>query len=229
MKNEQKQKVTRGQIGRIVSLLTADKVSFEEAQEFIDRFSVKKPRAVHSQDEILAYWESKFPGAGESLASFFRPFYDWKPEVMPAFPNLEQNVRDGIFWREVKRTELVHVSYLESLRVSLRESFLESYRGDIAGSFFESIVAAFGTLRWEKLSYQIGVSGICVPHVKGLGNELDSMIASAFREILYCYACLVLTGRFSVASKFELLRQLWLTGNFPLGFDKKGNLLVLVA
>ena len=97
MKNEQKQKVTRGQIGRIVSLLTADKVSFEEAQEFIDRFSVKKPRAVHSQDEILAYWESKFPGAGESLASFFRPFYDWKPEVMPAFPNLEQNVRDGIF------------------------------------------------------------------------------------------------------------------------------------
>ena len=154
----------------------------------------------NESDTHLAFWESRFPGKGEALMEILRPFYDWEPELKPVLPDLEERIRNVVFWRDTLDVKVFTISDGGSLWASLWDSLWSSPRSSLRDSLRDSLWASLRDSLW------------------------DSLWASLF------YSCgFILTNKPVEAAKFQPLLDLWLAGNFPVGFDKDGNLLILVA
>ena len=72
----------------------------------------------------------------------------------------------------------------------------------------------------DSLRYSLGAS---------LGDSLRDSLEASLRYSLFFPCGFILADRPAQAARFKPLLDLWLAGNYPVGFDKDGNLLVLVA
>ena len=170
----------------------------------------------NESDTHLAFWESRFPGKGEALMEILRPFYDWEPELKPVLPDLEERIRNVVFWRDTLDVKVFTISDGGSLWASLWDSLWSSPRSSLRDSLRDSLWASLRDSLWDSLRDSLRFS---------LGFFLlDSLSASLF------YSCgFILADKPEEAAKLQPLLDLWLAGNFPVGFDKDGNLLILVA
>lgn len=193
---------TNHQLARIAQMHADNQLPFEATQEFIRAHSKKKlPKAKQGPaDPKLAYWEEKFPGKGETLMSVLRPFYDWKPEVKPALPNLEERAREAIFWRKIERVKAVDGQELNSIRLHVSGSGLGIPEMVIPrhATGAHPLSSELRGLLWQSLQESFW----------GSIHRSDAIWESSF-------ACCerILDGRLEEAFKFKYFHELWFAGN----------------
>ncbi len=192
----------------------------------------------------LAFWEKRFPGKGVALMDILGPFYGWKPELKPALPDLEARVNSAVHWRRVKGVGVFKASLDVSLLASLRASLGVSFRNllwaslhttlgaSLEASLSDSLRFSLGPSLWASLDDKISVS-LSISSWTTIWTSIGPDLRYAFSDSLRkscLFACgFILAGKPEDAAKFQPLLNLWLAGNFPVGFDRDGNLLVLVA
>ncbi len=134
--------------------------------------------------------------------------YGWTPEIKPELNNLESRARDAIFWRDIRGIQSCKTLSPKRIKVSLGNS--------IGDSLWFPLKASLTT----SLQYSLRESVR-----EFLGKSLWPMYGESF----YYPLGFALADDVDEAAKFKNLHQLFLAGNIPLGFDKRGKLLVLVA
>ncbi|KAA0206605.1 hypothetical protein EDM68_01890 [Candidatus Uhrbacteria bacterium] len=159
-------------------------------------------------------WEQRFPGKGQELMDFLLPFYDWEPELKPTLPGLDERAETAIFWR-----------ILAGVRV--RRSDLKTPGVDIKCPIGHSLMTSskvlLGPVCWGprgdvlRASMSVSVEVLLEP------------VWPLLMPLLFYPCCFILDDKPEEAAKFKSVLDLWLAGNFPVGFDAEGNLLVLVA
>ena len=199
-------------------------------------------------DAQLSFWESRFPGRGEALMDILQPFYDWEPKLKPALPDLEEQAKKVIFWKEIsgvrvftgREFDSLKASLKDSLRTSLKaslwDSLKDSLRTSLKASLWDSLEDSLRTSLWDSLEDSLRTSLWDSLRASLWSSLWDSLRASlrvslwsSLRDSLF-YSCgFILADKLEEAAKFQPLLDLWFAGNFPVGFDKDGNLLVLVA
>jgi hypothetical protein len=165
-------------------------------------------------DSNLAFWEERFPRKGRAIMEVLRPFYIWKPVLKPPLPDLEIKAKEAVFWRGVTGVRIFSraeaVSPQDSigfwLRDSLGDSLGDSLEDPLGNSLRDSLRIALGSV------------------FRFRGSRDDSCVDSIFCTIAY-----VISDKPDEAAKFKPLLDLWLSGNYPFGFDKDDNLLILVV
>lgn len=223
---------TPQQIARIVQMYASKQLPFEATQEFIRSHSSKKRRPKAAPvDRNLAFWEERYPGKGEAIIGVLRPFYGWKPELKPALPDLEARAKEAIFWREIKGVRVFQMadavslpaslpaSLWDSLWCSLRDSLGNSLWNSLRDSLRDSLRASFEASLWASLRDSLRAS------------LRDSLWYSLWYSLFFPCGFILADRSDQTArtARLKPLLDLWLAGNFPMGFDKDGNLLVLVA
>ena len=200
--DNKKKKATKAQRERIENMLKSGLIDRGEAQRII---------AMHS-DPRLAFWEERFPGKGIAIMEILRPFYGWNPRLKPALPNLEMRAKQAVFWRKAKSLRVAHLSELDSLGKWFWTSLGDSLGGSFWTLLWDSLRGPLPTLLWDSL-----------------GASLLDSFRNPLGDSLF-YACIfVVLGKSEEAAKLKPLLELWLAGNYPVGFDEGNNLLVLVA
>ncbi|MBI5654145.1 hypothetical protein HZC53_00605 [Candidatus Uhrbacteria bacterium] len=165
-------------------------------------------------EKHLAFWEERFPGKGATLMEILQPFYGWKEERKPVLPDVEEQAKSAIHWREIQGVRIFKGWY--SLHDSLHNSLVRSLRNSLHHSLHDSLADSL----WNSLAYSLADS-LILPDVNW---DYDPLWESLF------FACgYILAGKPDEAAKFKPLLNLFVAGNFPLGFDEEGNLLILVA
>ena len=228
---------TKQQLAHIVQMFASDQLPFDATQKFISAHSKKRGKRSKRVDRNLAYWEEQFPGCGQEIMNVLRPFYGWQPALRRAIPRLEKRARSAVFWKEVKS---VHINRLESvwdlnyaredtvaesLEKSIRHTLGDSISYSLEEALDDSIGPSLRNSVRDVISESIGVKIIDF-HSRNYFN--DSIGESLMKSIFY--ACVrVVEDRCKEGAKFKPLLDLYLAGNFPAGFDKEGDLLVLVA
>lgn len=218
--DKKKRKATKAQRERIKNMLESGLIDRDEAQEIIDKPRVNPDKSLDPN----AFWEEKFPGNGGAITDVLRPFYGWQPVLRAAIPCLEERSRQAICWRELndirvlcaaRETSLWHscqrlikVSLMDSLKDPSHELSQEWLRARLLSSLEASLKVRFTRALWD---------------------SLDAMLQDCLRGSLWVPCCLAVAGKLEEAAKFKPLLDLWLAGNFPVGFDAEGNLLVLVV
>lgn len=229
-------RATREQIGRIMSMLVGGQITFEHAQFIIDGGSSRS-----LENERLLYWEERVPGKGEIILGALNRFYFWEPRLMPAMPNLDEIARKAIFWREFCGVKTYSLKYPSYSRASIYDS-LWGHFGDLIKEWQEFEV------RNEKPSLQhsvqVALCPVYKPFLNSLGQEPKRRTSFAmngawidisegqwnsFFAAVYFMCGFLAVDKPEESAKFNSLLYLWLDGNYPIGFDEDGKLLVLVA
>jgi len=239
------------QRARIVELYAKSDIPFDAAQAFIDacegRLSAQERQEATDLD--FAYWEELFPRKGAAIMGFVHPFYyEWKPKLNSALPDLEDRAKEVVFWRKVAGVKVYRLSEAaslgasleDSLKVTLGDSIWRSLRASLWHSFRASPWDSRRASHWDLLraSLRRSLRALLGASLKdSLGDSLaasfkdslkDSLLKSLFYSLIYPLAY-VLADEPDEVRKFRALHQLWLAGNYPVGFDREWNLLVLVA
>lgn len=222
---------TKAQIREIVAILGAGKATSDEARKFIlayrgapsedTRQKARKMKAVGLDAQRCAFWEKSFPGKGMALMEILRPFYDLR--ILPIWwplSDLKKRAKSAVHWRSVKGVKVLNPALLASPRISLGESLQasvqlslgESLQASLKDSLLESFGSLFADSSRESLIFALGDS-----------------LRESFEVSLFYPCALVLADRPKEAAKFKRLLDLWIDGNFPVGFDVDGNLLILAA
>lgn len=214
---------TRGQRRKIRAMLDGDLISFELAQALIEGSA-----RIATEDELrTAVWEVKFPNKGAAIMEVLRPFYDWKPELKPVLPNLEEQVKNTELGKLVSKIRVFPLSQEDLLYASLSTSFEDTLRclltlEDSLGLLTNGLLLmdALSDSLMDSIGHSIRDS-LC-------DSESDLPWLSLFELLRAAVACINL-DKLEVGLGIDSMLELWLKGNFPIGFDKDGNLLVLVA
>ena len=165
------------------------------------------------------YWEIQLPNRGQMIMSVLGQFYDWKPELQQPSEDFDRQASDIVFWRPVKNLRLVRsnevVELDTTLNQSLKKGFHGIYRYDVINSCLRTSLGA----RLEepfRRSFEAG------REMNFVDSVWSSLLATLVVPCMYC-------ARYKIekVAKFDLLLDLWLAGNYPLGFDEDSNLLVL--
>ena len=232
---------TLGQAAKFINLLNQTRWDRKRVQRFFKRWALhcdldsaisagkiteEQVRALlQSRPEVdinLAFWEVRFPGKSGALMKVLSPFYGWKPEFRSAIPNLAEKDKQAVFWRDVKNVRVLKNSDTSLLEASLGDSLGDSLE-EMQDSE-DSFETSFGSLFWNSLFDSLFDS----LETSLWDSSRDSLRASLRTSIVYsCFY--ILDDKPKEAAKFKPLLDLWLAGNFPVGFDEDGNLLVLVA
>lgn len=215
---EKRQKPTIDQAARILQMMSGDNFKIDRA--LAQAIIQGDARIMTEDDRRIAYWEQKFPGKGAAIMEILRPFYAWKPELKPTLPDLEARVKQAVSWREITDVRVFPLDQRESLqslyRDSLGESLLDSIRYLLDTSLRSSLWDSFEQSLWGSLEVS-------------LWDVLRDRPRYSFRDLLYSAVLCVVAGRFEKAEKLQDLFALYFAGNFPVGFDECGKLLVLTA
>ncbi|MFH1078215.1 MAG: hypothetical protein V1745_02975 [Patescibacteria group bacterium] len=170
----------------------------------------------------VAFWEEHYPGKGKVIMELVGDFYGRKYSLKPALPDLEQRVRAAIFWREVND---VHISTDGNALVS-------SFRQTIDADYYVSIPEPLRSSLWKPIWRFLhnAIRDSLIKPFFDLG-ELTVWIA-IFQQLQFTLFYAIgnlINDRRDEATRFKRLLDLWLMCNVPIGLDKEGNLLVLVA
>lgn len=189
---------------------------------------------------LTAFWDKKFPGKGAALMGILAPFRGWRPELKRASANLPKSARRAIFWSDiagVRKFRAADADELQDLVDAAPETWLflklfpaikELFGVSLHASLEDALKEAGFTARHFGL-WSASLGKVFVPGYGSYWAPLSATLDDAL-DFSLLYACAYeLLDRPAEAAKFKPLHELWRTGNFPLGFDKEGNLLVLVA
>ncbi len=223
--------VSKAQIGSIVALLVAGKVPHNDAQAFIDKYkgapSAKKRKKVLEASDHLDAWRVRYPGRVPLFESLILPLYQAKLELKPAIEDFEARLRDTLAWLGVCDVRYVHLHdaiQLHTMTVTnpledevysapvddgLTEDFIDWFFGDPWVPFEQAFYRMLGKPLWDSLEET------------PCSDFIQDTIYRTLKEIAF--------GTQDGALKYKPLLDFWLAGNFPAGFDKDHNLLVLVA
>lgn len=170
-----------------------------------------------------AKWEKRFPGCGTELVELLRPFGPgWQPELKPPDPKLAGLARKAVFWKDYGRVWTVKVADFDSAMA------------DVAIRINDSLHKAL----WHRLGAMLRIRPKTATSLlaKKLRKEYGFMRTTPapwakdlFWQPVFHACSLILVEHPAEAARFVPLFYLWLLGNFPLGFDKHGDLLVMVA
>jgi len=244
-----RKRATQDQIGRIVAMLVSRQIDFDEAQSIIRKHGKKdmaptpKGRVASPEpcDEAdsrapedasspapkvvldLAFWEKNFFGKGAALMEAIGPVCDWNPELKPALPDLEKRARGAVFWKGFKEIRCIPSSQGDDYLHPVSESFEESLKVPIKPPAPDTYDETLKKITWSL------ACDLLRDLEHGFVDSVRSSMVFSLR-VICLYACkFAIANQPEETAKFKPLLELWLAGNFPIGFDWNGNLLVLVA
>ncbi|MBI5654146.1 hypothetical protein HZC53_00610 [Candidatus Uhrbacteria bacterium] len=237
-----RKRATQDQIGRIVSMLVSRQIDFDEAQAIIRKYGKKKTARAPKEEVVtqepeepspppspaagkdLAFWEKLFFGKGAALMEVVGPLCSWRPELKPALPDLEKRAKDAVFWRKFKGIRCIVFSLREKFNHSVRDSLSDSLKDTLQELPHDSYRGALEDVVRD-LVWSLLYRSIYTHYSDSLSFPLlDSL------QFTLVHACsFAIAGNGKEAAKFRPFFELWLAGNLPVGFDRDGNLLVLVA
>jgi len=171
-------------------------------------------------DSELAQFRRYPAELADKLTGMIKPFYGWEPKLKPTVPDLQMKARRATRWYRIKGIKTYALCDVALLQASLQISFGDALRSVckdmLYGEHWSLLEQTLSTRLQESLSASIEES-------------LLIMLRDAlFLSLFYAYG-LALVGMPQQGIDFKPELDLWLAGNFPVGFDKDGNLLVLVA
>ncbi|MFH1077900.1 MAG: hypothetical protein V1745_01280 [Patescibacteria group bacterium] len=163
--------------------------------------------------------------------AILRPFYGWKPELKLALPDLEERGKMAVFWDNPIRGVRVF-SGQDSFKAAREAASLASYGDSLEGialAVLNKTLTCSGDIEleescwgvfWESFQYSLGRTVL---------SMMDDWFWDPFQDsLMHCLECII-GGKPEEAPKFKPLLDLWLAGNFPIGFDDDNNLLVVTA
>ena len=151
----------------------------------------------------------------DGLRVILRPFQERDVERSRPVHDLEGRARAAICWRTYDH--LVPVTKPKPLDsyTALDKSLTASYERKLEPFIGLRPQETLRRYLWEEIQPRT--------------VRMHPFAFGPFRESLFVPCALVLIGDADEAKRFEPLLTLWRDGNFPLGFDQRGNLLVLVV
>lgn len=185
------------------------------------------------------YLERQFPGKGQDLFDLIHPFYGWEVKLLPKNTETMVSLEQIVFWEKPKAIRYItlHDEALDGVQRSLSHALED----DLWSLLTEALQRSFENSHdwdfqrqrlWKTLKDQLRNSlGKTDQEEFLLGYEegFKWRLTNNLWDTFFFPCSFVLAGERHIASKFQPLMQLWLIGNFPIGFDKEDNLLVLVA
>lgn len=231
-------KATKAQRDCIDNMMSSGLIDRDDVRNIIAGRRLSNPK------DPLVFWENLSPGNGAQIMKSLRRFYDWNPALNPELPDLQTRAQKAVFWREIKGVRTfrhageveVYTSLNDSLQSALLNSLEDPFRFSFQSSFSDPIGrslrselgdAIWGSFRDSALEPPARPSSRPSSWDSTWGSVWESFW-DALRGSLFYAANFVPTNTYT-AAKFKFLHDLWLAGNFPVGFDKDGNLLILVA
>ncbi len=151
-----------------------------------------------------------------AIMSVLETFRHWKPTLQPALPELLSQAQRATFWFHLRGVQTFHVSESSQIWYSIWDSFPRS-------------------LEW---SFGRELDQLHTPRFKARSDHdfweafpasYRTLLQDSFFATLATPIDLELADRSTTAKRFQPLFNLWLAGNFPVGFDRRGFLMVLVA
>ena len=233
MKKENDNRVaTRGQRRKIRGMLDGDWISFELAQAIIEG----NVKVMDDYDRGYAFFENNYPGKGRVLMEIYEPIQNIELSLRPALIDLPDRGQDVVFWRENTKIKIVlfrEIGQIQTLvKASLEESLKEVFdyldkvtgvglpRSDYQSALKVSLWDMIPTVKDEVYGNAFWVMAI---------ESNWELFSRALMTSLNVPLQLVLANKSQEARRFKPLYDLWLAGNYPLGFDRDGKLVVLVA
>lgn len=176
----------------------------------------------------VAFWEKHCPGAGAAVMDIIGPFYDWKPELKPALPDLLDRVKGIEGLEPLAGVRTFGISRLRDLTESLVDTLNVSFDDILAHAFEEQQILSLMSSLGQLLCGEIWCS-IDRAMLDALDETLKEALEDALEDSLFVPCCFLMTDKPEEAARFKPLLEIYLAGNFPIGFDEDDNLLVLVA
>lgn len=157
----------------------------------------------------------------------------WKPRLMPTAPDLAERAKLAIFWREIESVRAIHTDELTASRASLEDEFSVTLRKALNGSLGSSLSSS------ARVSYGIWLeraiwSSLSPTFLSSFEKDVDEAYRRALADSLHCtffhaVAFATCEATLEESVKFKPLLDLWLAGNYPVGLDRAGTFIVLVA
>ncbi|MEK7473398.1 MAG: hypothetical protein AAB668_01565 [Patescibacteria group bacterium] len=181
--------------------------------------------------EMVKYWEEQFPGKGGAIADMLLPFFV-PIEPRPALPNLRERASRAVFWHEVQSTRIFTLAEGSALNDALDQTLNPS----LWSAFGDAVERAIGDDAMENLTVTLAASGLPEDlrdldswlHARDR-NRLFRALTESFGSVIGFAASFLYADMQEELSKLHALLEIVKAGNFPIGFDVEGNLLVLVA
>lgn len=152
----------------------------------------------------------------DAIMNVLLPFRGWRPKLKPALPDLEARANEAIFWRYDKGVCTFQQSesgpLWSSIDSSLESSLESEFELAMQGSLRSKFPASLDESSWASFR-----------------ASLRTLLEESFRSSVRYAIDHVLADKPTMTAKFKPLLDLWIAGNFPVGFDRKGSLILLVA
>lgn len=152
----------------------------------------------------------------DAIMNVLQTFREWKPELKPVHSELRSLAKEAIFWLDLKGVQTFHAYESGPLWASIWDS--------LHGSLESSIGRELEMLQSPRFKAQHDQDFWSAFHASYRSLLQDSFFAT----ITYPIDC-VLADKPYTTKRFTPLFNLWLAGNFPIGFDRRGYLIVIVA
>lgn len=165
---------------------------------------------------------------GDLIMSVVQPFHGWKPTFKPALPDIEKRVRKAIFWRKIGDVRVFRQSEMGPLRASIRAALLASYWDGLSAPVSASLRTALSDSLRDKLSLALKDT-LSTPAWNAFAGSFGGALRIVVKDSIFYAIGQVTANQRVEADKFKPLFDILFAGNFPIGFDKDNNLLILVA
>jgi hypothetical protein len=106
----EKKMVTLFQLRQINNMLISGVIDSNEAKQIIAR----------SRDPHTRYWEERFPDRGDAIMAVLGPLYGGKLELNPAVPDLEERLKEVVYWRKVSKIKTMGIEEWDSAQDMLQ-------------------------------------------------------------------------------------------------------------
>lgn len=167
-----------------------------------------------------AHWERLFPGNSAAILLFLEPLYHKQVHLAHRADDLEELARKAFFWRKGFKV----LTFVKRDFKSVRDRCKTKLNWEIYDRFplsdlvddkkFEDIFSCLSSFIY------VNCNGLKVSVIWSPEGFVETMLLGVIVAGL--------EGQVA-ARKYRPLLELWLAGNFPIGFDEDNNLLVLVA
>ena len=188
----------------------------------------QKKNTSASRDASLKYWEKRIPEMGSPIMDLVQPFYGWRPSLQPALPDLEARLRKAIYWCKFKDIRVFHKNQNGPLRSALRAALLATYWDALSISLGDILRSTLNDTTRDTMVIALK-DILSTAYWNAVGGSSGGALRIVVKDSIFYAIGLVIAKEQAEADKFLPLFDLLFAGNFPVGFDKDNNLLIIVA